>query len=146
MGGTKAEKSRAPKLVFEPGEGWQTVEGGQAAELAKVLADPVRRAVLQLLDHGPMRQFELAQVVSRALGKRYGDSLLRYHLHPLERAGLVGFETDPRNPRSKLVYRKADVRLQVHPRGKPPLKFRKLPKTPEEFVRELREALRREEE
>lgn len=143
VGMSKAGKSEVPKLVLEPSDEWRTVEREKAAALARALADPVRRAVLQLLDHGPIRQFELAQAVSQALGKRYGDSLLRYHLRPLERAGLIGFEADPKNPRAKLVYRKADFRIQVLPREKPVLRIRE-PRTTEEFVAELREALKKE--
>jgi len=144
-GGSKAKKSKAPKLVLKPSDEWQTVEDDQAAALVKALDDPVRRAVLRLLDHGPMRQSELAQVVSRALGKKYGNSLLRYHLHPLERGGLVGFDADPGNPRAKVVYRKADFRLQLRPRDRPHLRSRKASRSRKEFVRELQEALRGEE-
>ena len=141
MGKESVKKSEASKLVLEADE-WKTADGNAAEALVRALDDPVRRAVLKLLEQGPMRQSELAYVVSKAMGKVYGDSLLRYHLDPLERAGLVGFDSDPEEPRTKLIYRRADYRLQLKPCSKPEMHARRVPpRSQEEFIYELQRAL-----
>ena len=143
MGDELIKKSEASRLVLAEGDGWQSVDEAKVAAVIRALDDPVRRAVLKLLDQGPIRQFELANAVSDALGKKYGNSLMRYHLKPLEQVGLIGFDADPNESRAKIVYRKSDYSIQLKPRPKPVMRARK-PKTPEEFADALKVALKRE--
>ena len=109
---------------------------------ARALQDPVRRAVLKLLDLWPMRQFELSRIISEATGRRCRDSLIYYHLRELERVGLIGFGTTRDENRAKVVYRKADYRLQFKPRPEPEQVERY---TYKRVVGKLRRELRKEE-
>lgn len=52
-------------------------------QVAKLLADPIRRGILHNLRHQELSPFQLAKV----LGKNV--SSISYHLHPLEKAGLI---------------------------------------------------------
>ena len=87
----RAAKARSEVLEPVFWNEWRTTSEAEAAAFARALSDPVRRAVLRLLDLWPMRQFELTQILSEATGRRRRDSLLYYHLRALERAGLIGF-------------------------------------------------------
>ena len=120
---------------------WRTVSDAEVAAFARALADPVRRAVLKLISLWPMRQFELTQIISEASGQRRRDSLLHYHLRELERAGLIGFGTTRNENRAKVVYSKADFRIQFKPRPEPEQLERY---TYKRAVVELKKALRKE--
>ena len=124
------------------GEEWQSVEGERLQIIAHALSDPIRCAILRVLEGGPVRQLELVSALSKLLGKSYGSAHLRYHLKLLQKAGLVGTLPDPANPRGKIVYKAADFRLQIRPREQPSLQ-RLVPRTAEEFLAGLKEILGR---
>ena len=111
-----AKKSEIKNASWED---WQTVSDAEVAAFAHALADPVRRAVLKLISLWPMRQFELTQIISDASGRRCRDSLISYHLRELERAGLIGFGTTRNEHHAKVVYSKADYRIQLKARSAP---------------------------
>ena len=127
--------------AFE-GNGWRTASEAEVVAFANAFQDPVRRAVLKLLDLWPMRQFELTKIISEATGRRCRDSLIHYHLRELERAGLIGFGTTRNEHRAKVVYRKVGYRLQFMPRAEPEQLERY---TYKQVVGELRRELRKEE-
>lgn len=143
----KVKKVKVPKLIFEPTESeWQTLQDPRQVDVAKALANPVRRSILDELGPGAIRQFELAKRISKSTGKKYPASLLRHHLQQLERAELVGYEVDlDMSKRVKMVYRTADVRVQLRPRPKPMIELegRRAPKTREEFSEELKRMLKK---
>ncbi len=90
--------------------------------MLRALSHPKRRAIYEALSSGPVRQYKLAKELfpqpkqsgfeSRHL--KYSDSLLRHHLKPLERAGLVDSIIEGNE---KYVRRVFDVRVQA--RGRP---------------------------
>jgi DNA-binding transcriptional ArsR family regulator len=130
------------KKVLAGGEEWQNVEGERLQNIAHALSDPIRCAILQVLEGGPIRQLELVNALSKLLGKNYGSAHIRYHLKLLQKAGLVGALPDPANPRGKIIYKAADFRLQVRPREQPSLQ-KWVPRTAEEFLAGLKEILGR---
>ena len=104
--------------------------------------DPVRRVVLELLDYGAMRKFELARYIHRILGRKYSRSLIQYHLKHLERAGLIGSTPDPESGgKASLVYRAADVRIQLRTLTVPA----RAPRIPEELIWALTKKYKKEE-
>jgi len=128
-------------IIEQDGGGqWRIAGDAEVAAFARALSDPVRRAVLKLLNLYPMRQFELAKILSEATGRRYSDPLMYYHLKELERAGLIGFGTTRNEHRAKVVYYKANYRLQFRPRQEPEQVERYAPKR---VVREFKKALRK---
>lgn len=118
--------------VFEArAEEWKTATESQAVDVMHAQVDPVRRVALELLDYGAMRKFELARYIHRILGRKYSRSLIQYHLKHLERAGLIGTIPDPESEgKASLVYRSADVRVQLKPKPVPS----RAPKIPEELI------------
>ncbi len=93
--------------------------------------DPVRRLALELLELGAMRKFELARYIHRILGKKYSRSLVQYHLKHLEKAGMIGETPDPDSEiKASLVYKTADVRVQLKQKPAPP----RAPRVPEDVV------------
>lgn len=127
-------RRKAPTPLFRAqAEEWKTVPEEQAVEVMKAQADPVRRLALELLDYGAIRKFELARYIHTILGKKYSRSLIQYHLKLLERAGLVRTVSDPEETKAKLVYKCADVRIQLRSRDLPP----KAPRLPDEVVLSL---------
>jgi DNA-binding transcriptional ArsR family regulator len=130
------------RKVLAGGEEWQSVEGERMQAIAHALSDPVRCAILRVLEDGPIRQLELVSALSKVFSKSYGSAHVRYHLRLLQKAGLVGAMPDPANPRGKVIYKAADFRLQVRPREQPSLQ-KWVPRTAEEFVAGLKEILGR---
>jgi DNA-binding transcriptional ArsR family regulator len=127
----KIKRRTTPTPVFEKSaEVWETVAEPRAAEIVEAQTDPVRRLIIELLDYGSMRKFELARYVHRILGKKYSRSLIQYHLKVLERTGLIGTIPDPEEKKATLVYKSADVRIQLKPREVPP----RAPKLPEDMM------------
>lgn len=126
------KRRKAPTPVFKAGaDEWNTAPEPQAVDIMQAQADPVRRVALELLEFGAMRKFELAQYTHRILGKKYSRSLIQYHLKLLERAGLIGTLPDPETEgKASLVYKSADVRVQLKPRAVPT----KAPKIPEHMI------------
>jgi predicted transcriptional regulator len=118
--------------VFEErAEEWKTAPEPQAVDIMHAQVDPVRRVALELLDYGAMRKFELAHYIHQILGKKYSRSLIQYHLKHLERAGLIGTTPDPESEgKASLVYRSADVRVQLRPKPAPA----RAPKIPDELL------------
>ena len=111
----RAEKAR---LILEEGE-WRTPPEPQSVDVIHALDNKIRRDILRRLER-PMRKFELAEYVHSTLGKKYSRSLVHHHLELLERAGLIKYGTTPESPGTKLVYRTADVRVQLRPRVRAP--------------------------
>ena len=140
----EVKKFKAPKLILEPGaEGWLTLERELQAEVTKALANPIRRDIYDELDAGPMQQSALAQRISGKLGKKFSNALLRHHLQQLERASLIGSQINPEvSGKAKIIYRKADVRVQLSPREMPAVLAGE-PKTQEEFEAELKRAFKK---
>jgi len=128
----KIKRRAAPTPVFEKStEEWATVLEPRAVDIMQAQADPVRRVALELLDYGTMRKFELARYIHQILGRKYSRSLIQYHFKLLEQAGLIGTAPDPETEgKATLVYRSADVRLQLKPRAVPP----RAPKIPEDQI------------
>jgi hypothetical protein len=77
----------------------------------------VRQAIFELLERGPLRQFEFTRIVSERLGKKYSIADLRYHLELLERAGLIGYSVSSK--KVKIFYRAADVQVRLRRRPEP---------------------------
>lgn len=128
----RVRRRKAAIPAFEArGEEWITVSEPQAIDVMSAQVDPVRRVAMELLDYGAMRKFELARYIHQILGRKYSRSLIQYHLKLLERAGLIGTTPDPESEgKASLVYRSADVRVQLKPRPIPP----RAPKIPEELI------------
>lgn len=128
----RVKRRKAPTPVFEArAEEWKTVPESQAVGVMHAQVDPVRRVALELLDYGSMRKFELAHYIHQILGRKYSRSLTQYHLKHLEQAGLIGTMPDPESEgKASLVYRSADVRVQLKPRPTPP----RAPKIPGELI------------
>lgn len=135
---TRAAKMESNAIEPVSKDGWRTAGEAEVVAFTRALSDPVRRAVLKLLYLWPMRQFELAEILSEATGRRCHDSLLYYHLRALERAGLIGFGTSINENRAKVVYLKVDYRVQFKPRPEPEQVERYARKR---IVRELKKAL-----
>lgn len=106
----------------------------QTDAIIRALSHPIRKTIYDLLKEGPIRQSELAELLERKMGKRYGESALRYHLVPLERAGLVG---RLKHQGFNFVYRSADFHLRIRALEAPEIAA-KIPKTPEELKAELK--------
>ncbi|MEW6592395.1 MAG: winged helix-turn-helix domain-containing protein [Candidatus Hadarchaeota archaeon] len=106
--------------VFKGGAEWRTVDSSElSAEIYRALSDPVRAKIYAILDDGPVRQIELARLVSRAIGKRYDVSAILHHLELLEKAGLISsMEFPGKQTKVKMIYRCRDVRLQTYDRPK----------------------------
>ena len=122
---------------------WQELNSQQWGHVTKALANPVRCAIYDRLRESPMRQSVLAQYISRKFGTKFSSALLRHHLHLLEDAGLIDFEVNPRgSKRVKMVYRKADMRVQLRSQQKPTV-LEEATKTEEEFVAELKNAFKK---
>jgi len=115
------KKVKVAKPLFESAEaGWRTLEAHEQANVTRALANPTRCAILRLLDFGPVRKAELAKQIHTGLGKRYSRSLVQHHLKQLERAGLIGYVSDPDlSEKAKLVYSSARVRIQLKPEPLP---------------------------
>lgn len=112
----KILKDRPVRLeVGEGEEEWETLDEERASRVSEALADPLRRWIYKELEKGPIRQVELAKKASQALGKKITSVLIRYHLNKLASAGLVRFETDESRPKTKMVYRNCEVRIQIKP-------------------------------
>jgi DNA-binding transcriptional ArsR family regulator len=116
-------RAKAPKLVLEGGE-WRNLSEQEAINVIRALDNKVRRDVFHRLSR-PMRKFELAEHIHRALGKKYSRSLVQHHLELLRRAGLIEYKSVPGSLRGKLVCRVADVRVQLRPRVTPPTELAK---------------------
>lgn len=129
----RIRRRKVPTPIFGAQEEWRTLSEEQAAEVMRVQADPVRRLILELLEYGALRKFELARYIHTILGRKYSRSLIQYHLRLLERAGLVKTVPDPEEKKAKLVYRCSEVRIQLRPRELPP----RAPRLPEEVVLSL---------
>jgi predicted transcriptional regulator len=141
----EVKRPKTPKLVFEPAEeGWQVLDEKQQIEVARAIASPIRHDIFKELDAGPIRQFELADRLSRSRGKKYPQTLIRHHLKHLQRAGLIGFDTGSGvQGRAKIVYKAADVRIHLHPRAKPIIRIvERAPRTRKELEEGLRKILR----
>lgn len=110
-------KKGKPVRVFEEEEpAWKTVEPGEMLTVAKALADPLRLWVYQELEKGPVRQVDLARRASESFNRVITDTLLRYHLQHLARAGLVRFEEEPGVPKkARIIRRVSEVRIQLRP-------------------------------
>lgn len=130
-------------------EGWKVASDEQKDIIIKALSNPIRKNIYDLLEAGPLRQHRLAQLLKERLAKiqpgemeekiKYGDSALRYHLKPLEEAGLIRSRVEGD---SKIIYRALDVRLQVQEletRTTP----EEAPHTPEETKEKLKEMFAR---
>jgi len=117
----KVRRRKAAMPVFEErAEEWKTAPESKAVDIMHAQVDPVRRVALELLDYGAMRKFELARYIHQILGRKYSRSLIQYHLKHLERAGLIGTAPDPESGgKAGLVYRAADVRVQLRPKPAP---------------------------
>jgi predicted transcriptional regulator len=142
----EVKRPKTPKLVFDLAEeGWQVLSESQQVEVAKAIASPVRYNIYKELDAGPIRQFELADRLSKSLGKKYPQTLIRHHLKHLKQAGLIGFDTGSGvQGRAKIVYKAADVRIHLRPRAKPSIRVPdRVPRTKEELEEGLRKILRR---
>lgn len=140
----KIERPKHPRLIFEgEEEGWVMVREEEHPIIAKALANQLRYLILKELDTSPLRQFELAQRLSKICGKRYPQTLIRHHLRYLQRAGLVDFRRESGSPgRAKVVYKKTDVYIYLRVREEPPSLSRRIPpRTKEEVVGELRKIL-----
>ena len=140
------KRTEVPKLVFKPTVNeWQTLERQQQSSITKALANPIRSTVYEALEGGPMRQAVLARHISKSLGKKISNALLRHHLRQLLDAELIEFEVNSRiSKRLKMVYRAADVRVQLRPRERQAgLTEREAPRTQEEFAEELKRALKK---
>jgi len=139
------KRPKTPKLVFkgEAGE-WLVLEGKQEASVTKALANPIRREIYNELDDGAMQQSVLARLISGELGKKFSNALLRHHLQHLEQAGLVGSKVIVEAPgKPKMVYRRADVRVQLSPRETPTALAGRPPRTREEFIEELKRTFKK---
>jgi predicted transcriptional regulator len=144
---TDTKKHREmPQLIFkESPTDWQTISGPREADVARAWTNNIRQVIMQLLDRSAMREFKLVKLVNQKLGKRYRESLIRYHLKKLKEAGLVGLMPGKR-PRSTIVYRTANIRLQVQNRPKPTAdeiieEF--IPETPADVAWELRKVFKK---
>ena len=127
-------RRKVPSPIFPVGSEWKTAPDSQALDIMRAKTDPVRSLLLELLEFGSMRKFELARYVHRILGKKYSRSLIQYHLRLLERAGLVGSFPEPEaEGKASLVYKSADVRIQLRPREPSP----RAPRIPEEMLLSL---------
>lgn len=114
--------------------------------MTRALANPIRRDIYDELDAGPVQQSALAQRVSGKLGRKFSNALLRHHLQQLERAGLIGFETSSRvSGKVKLVYRRADVRVQLSPKEMPAVLAGE-PRTQEELEAGIKRVFRKSSE
>jgi len=135
------QKSKRTTHLFTPAQmGWQTLDQKLQFEVAKAMANPVRRWIYEELDSGPIRQSELAKRASTALGRKVPAILVSHHLKLLERAGLVGTRSE-RN-RVKTVYLARDIRIQVKPRDDGTATVSTVARTPEKFVSDLKRVLR----
>lgn len=120
----KQKITRAKKAVpwFEhEGAEWQTVGStDNTAAIYNALDDPARSTIFELLDAEPIRQVDLARLVSEALGRPYDVAAIRHHLEILKQAGLIAYEEyQGGQTKVKMVYRTADVELRVRKRAKP---------------------------
>ncbi|RLA76680.1 MAG: hypothetical protein DRG33_07650 [Deltaproteobacteria bacterium] len=141
MVAVKIQKSKRATHLFSPAqEGWQTLDRKLQFEVARAMANPVRRWIYEELDSGPIRQSELAKRASTALGRKIPAILVSHHLKLLERAGLVGTRSE--GNRVKTVYRACDIRIQVMPRDDRVAPVSITARTPEKFVSDLKRALR----
>ncbi len=113
-------KKAAPWFEREGGE-WQTVEStDNTTTIYNALADPARSIIFELLDAEPIRQVDLARLVSEALGRTYDVAAVRHHLGVLKQAGLIAYEEyRGGQTKVKMVYRTADIELRVRKRAKP---------------------------
>lgn len=117
---TKVTKAEAPRLFFKSVLGeWQTVTEAQATKLVHALDHNVRRTILGLLDaHGSVRKFKITELVNLELKTNYDDSTIQHHLELLEEAGLIT-SVPGKSKRSKIIYRAADVQVQLRKRTMP---------------------------
>ena len=109
---------RKPTRLFEDEEeeAWRTLESKEAFGVAEALSDPLRQWVYLELGKGPLRQAELAKRASGFFKRNVTNVLMRYHLKPLEEAGLVKFELDlSASRKAKFVHRSSDLRIQLRP-------------------------------
>lgn len=99
-----------------PSPRWRTASDSEIAEFASAIDHPIRCKILECLGTKPVRQFELCEMLSRAMGrknrKRYRTSLVHYHLRKLELSGLVTTTIVHGKKRSKLIYRNVDYRVK----------------------------------
>jgi DNA-binding transcriptional ArsR family regulator len=111
MGGFSIARGARPQLT-ERANNWRTVPPPKAIEVVQALSSPVRAVILKLLEKGPIRQYELAKIMREITGKKYDDTVLRYHLQQLRRAGIIDSQTDRNSAaRVKKIYLAADVRV-----------------------------------
>jgi len=91
---------------------WRTGSPSKAIQVVQALSSPVRAVILKLLENGPIRQYELAKIMREITGKRYDDTVLRYHLRQLERVGIIDSQTDRHYAaRVKKIYLAADIQV-----------------------------------
>ena len=120
------------------GDEWKILERERAEAVLRALAHPTRRTIYELLGGGPVRQHKLAGQLEA--GRRYGDSLLRHHLGPLRKAGLIDFLVEGD---AKYVRRKLDIRIQARSRPEERPIHRGRAETEEEARARVREVFAR---
>jgi len=120
---TKLEK---PIPVFRRGGSeWQTVELPQAAAAIHLaLSDPIRSTIFEFLNQGPIRQIDLARLLSEALGRKLDVSSIMHHLDLLKNAGLIAYRKfRGGQTKVKMIYRTVDVELRTRKRPKPEIEL-----------------------
>lgn len=111
----KVSKISRPIRPFGEAGGWKDVE--KPLDVFRALGHPIRKRIFELLDESPLQQSELQRILERESGKRIDPAGLLHHLKHLEDAGLIlKREIREGKIRKKLVYRAADLRVQLYRR------------------------------
>lgn len=106
-----ANRSRIPAHVTDPASARRDV-------VFALLADPVRRRILELLAD---RQPRTASTCAQAVGKRL-DAALK-HLVALRDAAVVSSEPDPVDSRRQLYTLKPDIDVRISAQGQREMDF-----------------------
>jgi DNA-binding transcriptional ArsR family regulator len=137
---TKLEK---PIPVFKRGgPDWQAVELPQAAAAIHLaLSDPIRATIFEFLDKGPIRQIDLARLLSEALGRKFDVSSIRHHLTLLKNAGLIAYRKfHGGQTKVKMIYRAIDVEVRTRKRRRPEIEPTTSTKSMDEWLAGFRRA------
>lgn len=90
--------------------GWNILGGRQTEFVIKALAHPLDRVIYEVLAKGMLQQCQLLRVLRGCA--EISESLLRFHLKRLKRAGLIDFVHEGRK---KYVRRAMDIRMLARP-------------------------------
>lgn len=120
-GRRKVGKLKEPVHVFEHEVKWRTViSPEEAAAVHRVLGDPIRLLISNILDEGRIQQINLCARVNKETKRKYDVASILHHLDIMRGAGIINYayEDSPRSKiKKKMVFKIKDVRLQTKRAG-----------------------------